>query len=169
MIVLRYAIGSQSTLEREQGCLDALAAEFPGIEVISSDQYSGETADKALVKSQQLLLSFGDRLDGVFTPTQQVSTGMLRAASRTAAGRKSKVRRLRSRPRAGRALRSGKMHGIVLQDPADGPTGRHHLGRSSRRQTSRAPHRHRRSVGHPEKTPTIPISNACSNLRLAPD
>jgi ribose transport system substrate-binding protein len=50
-IVLRYAVGSQSSERREQGCLDVLAKEFPGIEILSSNEYAGETADKALVKS----------------------------------------------------------------------------------------------------------------------
>ena len=78
VIVLRYNVGSQSSHEREEGFLAALAKEFPAVEVISSNEYAGDTADKALVKSQQLLLTFGDRVDGVFTPAQHVSTGMLR-------------------------------------------------------------------------------------------
>jgi ribose transport system substrate-binding protein len=117
VIVLRYAVGSQSTDEREQGCLDVLAREFPAIEILSSNEYGGETADKALAKAQQLLLSFGDRVDGVFTPTQHVSTGMLRALDEQGLAGKVKFIGFDAGPELVQALAKGKMHGIVLQDP----------------------------------------------------
>jgi ribose transport system substrate-binding protein len=117
VIVLRQAVGSQSAEQREQGCLDVLAKEFPEIEILSADEYAGDTADKALVKSQQLLLSFGDRLDGVFAPTQHVSTGMLRALEDQNLAGKVKFVGFDPGPELVAALRAGKMHGIVLQDP----------------------------------------------------
>jgi len=117
VIVLRYNVGSQSSHEREQGCLAALAKEFPAVEVISSNEYAGDTADKALVKAQQLLLSFGDRLDGVFTPAQHVSTGMLRALEEQGLAGKVKFIGFDPGPELVAALGAGKMHGLVLQDP----------------------------------------------------
>jgi ribose transport system substrate-binding protein len=117
VIVLRYAVGSQSSQQREDGCLDALAKEFPQIEVISASEYAGETADKALVKAQQLLLTFGDKVDGVFTPTQHVSTGMLRALEEQNLAGKVKFIGFDAGPELVAALGAGKMHGIVLQDP----------------------------------------------------
>jgi ribose transport system substrate-binding protein len=116
-IVLRYAVGSQSSEQREQGCLDVLKKEFPRIEILSSNEYAGETADKALVKAQQLLLTFGDKLDGVFTPSQHVSTGMLRALEEQGLAGKVKFIGFDPGPELVVALRAGKMHGIVLQDP----------------------------------------------------
>jgi ribose transport system substrate-binding protein len=117
VIVLRYSVGSQSSQLREDGCLDALAKEFPNIDILSSTEYAGETADKALVKSQQLLLTFGDRVDGIFAPTQHVSTGMLRALEENALAGKVKFIGFDAGPELVQALRAGKMHGIVLQDP----------------------------------------------------
>jgi ribose transport system substrate-binding protein len=117
VIVLRYNVGSQSSHEREEGCLAALAKEFPAIEVISSNEYAGDTADKALVKSQQLLLTFGDRVDGVFTPAQHVSTGMLRALEEQNLAGKVKFIGFDPGPELVTALAAGKMHGLVLQDP----------------------------------------------------
>lgn len=117
VIVLRYNVGSQSSHEREEGCLAALAKEFPGVEVISSNEYAGDTADKALVKSQQLLLTFGDRVDGVFTPAQHVSTGMLRALEEQNLAGKVKFIGFDPGPELVTALAAGKMHGLVLQDP----------------------------------------------------
>jgi len=117
VIVLRYALGSQSSERREEGCLDALANEFPDIEILSSSEYAGDTAEKALVKSQQLLHTFGDKVDGVFTPSQPVSTGMLRALEDQSLAGKVKFIGFDAGPELVAALRAGKMHGIVLQDP----------------------------------------------------
>jgi ribose transport system substrate-binding protein len=117
VIVLRQAVGSQSAEQREAGCLDVLAKEFPEIEVISSNEYAGDTADKALVKAQQLLLTFGDKVDGVFTATQHVATGMLRALEEQKLAGKVKFIGFDAGPELVVALKAGKMHGIVLQDP----------------------------------------------------
>ena len=116
-IVLRYAVGSQSSQLREEGCLDVLKKEFPEIEIISSNEYAGETADKALVKTQQLLLTFGDKVDAMFAPTQHVATGMLRALDEQGLAGKVKFVGVDAGPELVAAMRAGKMHGIVLQDP----------------------------------------------------
>jgi ribose transport system substrate-binding protein len=117
VIVLRYAVGSQSSEQREEGCLDALKKEFPDIEILSANEYAGDTADKALVKSQQLLLTFGDRVDGVFAPSQHISTGMLKALDEQGLAGKVKFIGFDPGPELVAALRAKKMHGIVLQDP----------------------------------------------------
>jgi ribose transport system substrate-binding protein len=117
VIVLRSSVGSQSSQLREDGCLDTLQKEFPEIEILSAGEYGGDTADKALVKSQQLLLTFGDRVDGVFTPTQHVSTGMLKALEEQGLAGKVKFIGFDAGPELVAALKAGKMHGIVLQDP----------------------------------------------------
>jgi ribose transport system substrate-binding protein len=117
VIVLRQAVGSLSCEQREQGCLDTLANEFPDVDVISSNEYAGDTADKALVKAQQLLLTFGDQVDGVFCASQHVATGMLRALDEQNLAGKVKFIGVDAGPELVAALRAGKMHGIVLQDP----------------------------------------------------
>ena len=60
VILLRYAVGSASTEEREKGFLDAMA-KYPGIKMISSDQYAGATVETAYQASQNLLNRFGER------------------------------------------------------------------------------------------------------------
>jgi ribose transport system substrate-binding protein len=117
VIVLRQVVGSQSAEQREQGCIDVLQKEFPKIEIISSDQYAGDTADKSLVKSQQLLLTYGDQVDGIFTSSQHVATGMLRALEEQGLAGKVKFIGFDPGPELVAALEAGKMHGIVLQDP----------------------------------------------------
>ena len=51
--------------------------EFPDVQILSSNQYSGTSFEDALSVSQQLLLKFGDQVDGVFTVCEPNSTGML--------------------------------------------------------------------------------------------
>jgi ribose transport system substrate-binding protein len=118
VILLRYNPGSESTEQREQGFLDALAKEFPGVRILSSNQYSGTSFENALSVSQQLLLKFGDQVDGIFTVCEPNSTGMLGAIS----GRDDlagKVRFIAFDPnsRLIQAMRDHNVDGIVLQDP----------------------------------------------------
>jgi ribose transport system substrate-binding protein len=79
VLMLRYQEGSAATEERERGFLDALKEKFPGVTVISSDQYAGATRDTAKRASENLLNRFADRLDGIFTPNESSTAGMLLA------------------------------------------------------------------------------------------
>ena len=55
VLMLRYAVGSASTTNREQGFLDAIKEKYPDIKVLSSDQYAGATRELAYTASQNLL------------------------------------------------------------------------------------------------------------------
>ena len=79
VLMLRYQEGSAATEEREQGFLDELRTGFPGIEVISSDQYAGATRDTAKRTSENLLNRFANQVDGIFTPNESSTAGMLLA------------------------------------------------------------------------------------------
>ena len=78
VIMLRYAVGSASTEEREKGFLDALA-KFPGIKLISSDQYAGATVETAYQASQNLLNRFGNEVNGVFCVSEPGTIAMTKA------------------------------------------------------------------------------------------
>jgi ribose transport system substrate-binding protein len=79
VLMLRYQEGSAATEERERGFLDELKATFPGITVISSDQYAGPTRDTAKRASENLLNRFSEKVDGIFTPNESSTGGMLLA------------------------------------------------------------------------------------------
>jgi ribose transport system substrate-binding protein len=79
VLMLRYQEGSAATEEREAGFLAVLAKEFPAIEVVSSDQYAGATRDTAKRTSENLLNRFAASLDGIFTPNESSTAGMLLA------------------------------------------------------------------------------------------
>jgi ribose transport system substrate-binding protein len=79
VLMLRYQEGSAATEERERGFLEEIAVRYPDIEVISSDQYAGATRDTAKRASENLLNRFGSQLDGIFTPNESSTAGMLLA------------------------------------------------------------------------------------------
>lgn len=79
IILLRYAVGSASTEEREQGFTDTMAKEFPGITYLSDDQYAGPTSDQAQTRSQSLVTRYRGQVDGIFCPNESSTLGMLHA------------------------------------------------------------------------------------------
>lgn len=117
VILLRYNPGSESTAQREQGFLECLQAEFPEVNILSSDQYSGTTPEDSLNKSLQLLNQFRDRVQGVFAVCEPNAAGMLGALEQTGLVGKVKFIGFDPSPHMVEALAAGKMHGIVLQDP----------------------------------------------------
>lgn len=79
IILLRYAQGSASTIEREKGFTDTIAKEFPKITYLSDTEYAGATSDSAQQKSQSLVTRFRGQIDGVFCVNESSTLGMLRA------------------------------------------------------------------------------------------
>jgi ribose transport system substrate-binding protein len=118
--LLRYMQGSASTEQREEGFLEEIK-KFPGIEVVSAEQFAGATASDAQNTATNLVtrLSEGGALtvQGIFCSNQTSTYGMLQA--------------LRGKNLAGSvkfvgfdcdatfldALKKGEMQGTVLQDP----------------------------------------------------
>ena len=78
-ILLRYQVGSESTMQRENGFLDTMKKEFPDITLISTDQRAGATEEQAYQKSQNLLTRFKDEVNGIFCPNESSAAGMLGA------------------------------------------------------------------------------------------
>ena len=117
VLMLRYAEGSASTTEREQGFVTELKQKFPNIELISSDQYAGATRDTAKRASENLLNRFGDEVQGIFTPNESSTAGMLLALQDiNKAGKVSFVGFDASQTFID-AMRAGQLNGIVVQNP----------------------------------------------------
>jgi ribose transport system substrate-binding protein len=79
VILLRYAVGSESTEQRENGFTETLAKEFPGISLISDTEYAGPTSDSAQQKAQSLVTRYRGQVDGIFCPNESSTFGMMRA------------------------------------------------------------------------------------------
>lgn len=123
VLMLRCAVGFLSTTRREQGFLDVMAREFPGIRIVSSNQYGGANAEEAFKKAESLLGTFPD-LDGIFCPNESTTFGMLRALQTTGQAGKTKFVGFDSSEKLIDALAKGELHGLVVQDPLNmGYTG----------------------------------------------
>ncbi len=116
LIVLRYQEGSASTTAREQGFLAALAKKFPGVRVVSSNQYGGATTETAYAAAENLLSSH-PQVKGVFCPNESTTFGMLRALE--AAERAGKLRFVGfdASKKLVDALSAGEIDGLVVQNP----------------------------------------------------
>lgn len=121
VIMLRCHEGAASSTAREQGFLDEIAT-FKGIVVVSSNQYGGATVETAYRASENLLgpLKGTDgslTIDGIFTPNESTTFGMLRALQGTGAAGKVRFVGFDSSPRLVEALQRGELQGLVLQNP----------------------------------------------------
>jgi ribose transport system substrate-binding protein len=119
VLMLRYQEGSAATEERERGFLDELKASFPAITVTSSDQYAGATRDTAKRTSENLLNRFADRVDGIFTPNESSTAGMLLALQDI--GKAGKVTFVGFDYSAAfiAPLERGELAGFVVQNPVN--------------------------------------------------
>lgn len=117
VILLRYAVGSNSTEERETGFLDALT-NHPGIKVISSDQYAGATRETAYQVSQNLLNRFGNNVNGVFCVNESATVAMTKALRDIGkGGGKVKMLGFDSSSQSVLDMKNGDVRGLVVQNP----------------------------------------------------
>jgi ribose transport system substrate-binding protein len=79
VLLLRYQEGVASTRAREDGFVEKLKSAYPGIELISSNQFAGPTRDTAKRASENLLTRYASQIQGVFTPNESSTAGMLLA------------------------------------------------------------------------------------------
>lgn len=117
VVMLRYKAGSESTEKREQGFLETIQKEFPGITVLSSDQYADTTPEKSLAKAMDVLNAHGDKVHGFFAVCEPNANGVLQALENTGQAGQVKFIAFDPSPELVSALESEKVHGIVLQDP----------------------------------------------------
>lgn len=116
VMMLRYQIGSASTMKREDGFLDTIKKEFPDIELISTDERAGATVESAMAKAENLLNKFTE-VDGIYTPNESSTFGMLRALQNAGRAGKIKFVGFDSSPKLLEAMENDEIHGLVLQDP----------------------------------------------------
>jgi len=120
VVMLRYAEGSASTMQREQGFLDAIK-ESPDIEVVSENQYGGATTESAYKASENLLAPLktaeGLTIDGIFCPNESTTFGMLRALQDGGYAGKTKFVGFDSSAKLVEALKKGEINGLILQNP----------------------------------------------------
>jgi ribose transport system substrate-binding protein len=117
VIVLRLQEGSASTEERERGFLEEVKSKFPGIAVVSSDQYAGPTRETAKRASENLLNRFGGDLQGVFTSNESATIGMLLALQDIGKAGKVRFVGFDASQILVDAIRAHQLDGIAVQNP----------------------------------------------------
>jgi ribose transport system substrate-binding protein len=116
VILLRYQVGSASTEEREAGFLEAMK-QFPDIQILSADQYTGPTRESAYQAAQNVLNRFGREVDGMFAPCEPVTIGITLALRDIQRAGAVKVVGFDAGTQSVEALRAGHVHGLIVQNP----------------------------------------------------
>ncbi len=117
VLLLRYQEGSASTTEREVGFLNRLKEKFPGITLISSDQYAGPTRDTGKRASENLLNRYANDIQGVFCVNESSTHGMLLALQDIGKAGKISFIGFDASQTFIDAIEAGQMHGLVVQNP----------------------------------------------------
>jgi ribose transport system substrate-binding protein len=101
------------------GFLEAVR-KVPEIEVVSDNQYGGATTETAASASESLLLAKNAAkggIDGVFTPNESTTFGMLRALENTKLDGKLKFIGFDASDKLVDGVKRGVIDGLVLQNP----------------------------------------------------
>ncbi len=119
--MLRCMEGSASTAAREQGWLDTIK-QYPGITVVSANQYGGSLTETAYKASEHLLAPYRRpdgslNLNGIFTVNESTTFGMLRALQDAGWAGQVTFVGFDSSELLVRAIERGELHGLVLQNP----------------------------------------------------
>jgi ribose transport system substrate-binding protein len=117
--VLRYQEGSASTANREKGFLEAIAT-HADVKVASDSQYGGATTETAEKASENLLASLGAApggVQGIFTPNESTTFGMLRALRQSGQAGKVHLVGFDASDKLVQAVHTGDVDGLVVQRP----------------------------------------------------
>jgi ribose transport system substrate-binding protein len=116
LILLRIIEGVEGNRQREEGFLETIRTKFPGITILSDNQYGGITTETAYQTTENLMSRFHE-VDAIFTPNESTTFGCLRALEdQGLAGKVIHVGFDTSRKLI-EALEKRELAGLVLQDP----------------------------------------------------
>lgn len=115
VVLLRYAVGSASTDEREAGFLEVMKAN-PNIQILVDNRYGGATVGEAKNESMKLIDQL-KQADGVFCPNESSTLGMLGALQDNNLTGKIKFVGFDATPPLVAAMQKGEIQALVSQDP----------------------------------------------------
>jgi ribose transport system substrate-binding protein len=123
VVMLRYAEGSESTIQREEGFLEAIAS-HKGIGVVSANQYGGADVEGAYKKSESLLSRFKRpdgtlAIGGIFTPNESTTLAMLRVLEDNGWAGTVKFVGFDASDTLVKGLGDAHIDALVLQDPVN--------------------------------------------------
>ena len=119
VVVLRYQEGSASTMNRERGFLETVR-EAGGLQIVSDNQYGGATTESAFATSESLLgahSAASGGIDGVFTPNESTTFGMLLALRKNNLAGKIRFVGFDASDKLIGGLEQRHLDALVLQNP----------------------------------------------------
>jgi ribose transport system substrate-binding protein len=125
VVLFRYAVGSESTEQREKGFEDEVnrriaeqkARGEPTITWVSNDKYAGATRDTAQREASPLISQFRDQIDGIFAVNESSAGGMLTVLRSLGLAGKVHLMGFDSSPDLLQAVQTGEIDGLIVQDP----------------------------------------------------
>lgn len=116
VLMMRYLEGSASTTNREEGFLETLVRDFPDIEIVSSDQYGGATAESCQRTAEDLLNRYTE-IDGIFVPNESSTVAFVNALASLDLPADTRLVGFDASQPLVDGLRSGAIHALVVQNP----------------------------------------------------
>ncbi len=116
LIIVRLSEADVTTMERVRGFEDAVKRDFPGLEIISDNQYAGVTTESAFRTGENLLNRFPETT-AVFTPNESSTFGFLRVMQDRGLAGKVAFVGFDSSEKLIEALAKREIHGLVIQNP----------------------------------------------------
>jgi ribose transport system substrate-binding protein len=121
VVMLRYAEGSDSTLQREEGFLEAIKAQA-AVQIVSANQFGGADIEGAYKKSEALLngLKRADGsldVDGIFTPNESTTLAMMRVLVDNGWAGKVRFVGFDASDTLVKGMRDGSIDALIVQDP----------------------------------------------------
>jgi ribose transport system substrate-binding protein len=129
IVMLRYAVGSESTEQREAGFVKRMREEeenptpgLPPLEFIDSGKYAGATRDSARREAGPLLQQYtksdgSSSIDGFFAPNESSASGVLDVLKSLRQNRQVHLVGFDSSQPLLQAVEEGDVDGLILQDP----------------------------------------------------
>ena len=116
VILMRVTEGVEGTMKREEGFLRTVRADYPGLTIVSDNQYGGASTETAYQTMENLLARFSS-VDAVFTPNESTTFGALRALEDHGLAGKIVHVGFDSSAKLIEAMAKKEIQGLVLQDP----------------------------------------------------
>jgi ribose transport system substrate-binding protein len=114
VLVLKYAPGSASTTDRENGFIDTIGKEFPGIKIVDT-KYGQDTVETALQAAEDILTRNAD-VQGFFACNESTAVGTLQALQ---SQKRAEIKMVGfdSSPALLDGLKAGQIDALVVQNP----------------------------------------------------
>ncbi len=116
VVLLRYQVGSASTMEREEGFLQAIAKNA-GLTLTVDNRFAGATAGEAKTSAMNIIDKLKEA-NGIFCPNESSTFGMLLALRQNNLAGKVRFVGFDTSPPLIEALQKGEIDALVAQDPS---------------------------------------------------